>query len=61
MRIFSIFPAVASDSRRCILLRSAAITIREELERGHRYGGEFIGISDSDALKIDIYQVFNDI
>ena len=33
----------------------------EELERGYRYGGEFIGISDSDALKIDIYQVFNDI
>lgn len=33
----------------------------EELEKGYRYGGEFIGISDSDALKIDIYQVFNDI
>lgn len=33
----------------------------EELEEGYRYGGEFIGISDSDALKIDIYQVFNDI
>lgn len=33
----------------------------EELEQGYRYGGEFIGISDTDALKIDIYQVFNDI
>lgn len=24
-------------------------------------GGEFIGISDSNAVKIDIYQVFHDI
>lgn len=33
----------------------------EEIENGYRYGGEFIGISDSDAVKIDIYQVFHDI
>ena len=31
------------------------------LEKGYYYGGEFIGISDSDAVKIDIYQVFHDI
>ena len=33
----------------------------EEQEKGYYYGGEFIGISDSDAVKIDIYQVFHDI
>ena len=32
----------------------------EEQEKGYYYGGEFIGISDSDAVKIDIYQVFYD-
>ena len=31
------------------------------LEKGYYYGGEFIGISDSNAVKIDIYQVFHDI
>ena len=30
----------------------------EEQEKGYYYGGEFIGISDSNAVKIDIYQVF---
>ena len=33
----------------------------EELEDGYRYGGIFIGMSNTDALKIDIYQIFNDI
>ena len=33
----------------------------EEQEKGYYYGGEFIGIADSDAVKIDIYQVFHDI
>lgn len=33
----------------------------EEQEKGYYYGGEFIGISDSDVVKIDIYQVFHDI
>lgn len=33
----------------------------EKLEEGYKYGGEFIGISDTDALKIDIYQIFNDV
>lgn len=27
----------------------------------YKYGCEFIGMSDTDALKIDIYQIFNDI
>lgn len=27
----------------------------------HKYGCEFIGMADTDALKIDIYQIFNDI
>lgn len=36
--------------------------VREEQhEDGYKYGGEFIGMSDTDALKIDIYQIFNDI
>ena len=26
-------------------------------KKGYYYAGEFIGISDSDAVKIDIYQV----
>ncbi len=42
----------------------AAIEIvrREELPDGScKYGGEFIGMSDTDALKIDIYQIFNDV
>jgi hypothetical protein len=37
--------------------------VREEvLEDGtYRYGGIFIGMTDTDALKIDIYQIFNDL
>lgn len=37
------------------------IVRREKTENGYRYGGEFIGMSDTDALKIDIYQIFNDL
>jgi hypothetical protein len=33
----------------------------EKTEDGYRYGGTFIGMSDTDALKIDIYQIFNDL
>lgn len=28
---------------------------------GYHYGCTFIGMTDTDALKIDIYQIFNDI
>lgn len=31
-----------------------------ETEDGYRYGGVFVGLTDTDALKIDIYQIFND-
>lgn len=36
--------------------------IREEsLENGsYKYGAVFIGMSDTDAVKIDIYQIFNE-
>ena len=30
-------------------------------EGGYKYGCRFIGMTDTDALKIDIYQIFNDI
>lgn len=30
-------------------------------EDGYRYGAVFIGMPDTDALKIDIYQMFNDL
>ena len=33
----------------------------EELEDGYKYGGVFIGMTDTDSLKIDIYQIFNDL
>jgi hypothetical protein len=33
----------------------------EKTEDGYHYGGTFIGMSDTDALKIDIYQIFNDL
>lgn len=54
------------DTKICLWSREIVdavleIVHREQLEKGYRYGGEFIGISDTDALKIDIYQVFNDI
>lgn len=27
----------------------------------YKYGCVFVGMSDTDALKIDIYQIFNDV
>lgn len=33
----------------------------EDMEDGYKYGGVFIGMSDTDSLKIDIYQIFNDL
>ena len=30
-------------------------------EQGYHYGAVFIGMTDTDALKIDIYQIFNDL
>lgn len=33
----------------------------EKKEDGYHYGGVFIGMTDTDALKIDIYQIFNDL
>lgn len=33
----------------------------EEVEDGYKYGAVFIGMTDTDALKIDIYQIFNDL
>ncbi len=33
----------------------------DEREDGYHYGAVFIGMTDTDALKIDIYQIFNDL
>lgn len=33
----------------------------EERPDGYHYGGVLIGMSDTDALKIDIYQIFNEL
>ena len=33
----------------------------EETAGGYHYGAGFIGMTDTDALKIDIYQIFNDL
>ena len=33
----------------------------EEKDGYYRYGCVFIGMTDTDALKIDIYQIFNDL
>ena len=33
----------------------------EEVADGYHYGAVFIGMTDTDALKIDIYQIFNDL
>lgn len=33
----------------------------KEVEGGYQYGAVFIGMTDTDALKIDIYQIFNDL
>lgn len=43
---------------------STVLHIVRENDNGngnYSYGGEFIGMSDVDALKIDIYQIFNDV
>lgn len=38
------------------------IVRRQQLPDGtYKYGGSFIGMTDTDALKIDIYQIFNDV
>ena len=38
------------------------IVRREKQEDGsYNYGAVFIGMTDTDALKIDIYQIFNDL
>ncbi len=37
------------------------IVRREDREDGYQYGGVFIGMTDTDALKIDIYQIFNEL
>ncbi len=34
---------------------------REDKPGEYHYGGIFIGMTDTDALKIDIYQIFNDL
>lgn len=36
------------------------IVRRVETADGYHYGGVFIGMTDTDALKIDIYQIFNE-
>jgi predicted nucleic-acid-binding protein len=37
------------------------IVRREEHEDGYQYGAIFIGMNDTDARKIEIYQLFNDV
>ena len=37
------------------------IVRRKDAEGGYEYGAEFIGMTDTDALKIDIYQIFNEL
>lgn len=37
------------------------IVRRADAEGGYHYGASFIGMTDTDALKIDIYQIFNDL
>ena len=33
----------------------------EECDGKHRYGATFIGMTETDALKIEIYQIFNEL
>ena len=33
----------------------------DKTDDGYHYGAVFIGMTDTDALKIDIYQIFNDL
>lgn len=37
------------------------IVRRDNAKEGYTYGAEFIGMTDTDALKIDIYQIFNEL
>ena len=37
------------------------IVRREKVDDTYRYGCIFIGMTEADALKIDIYQIFNDL
>lgn len=37
------------------------IVRREDASGEYHYGAVFIGMTDTDALKIDIYQIFNDL
>lgn len=37
------------------------IVRREEKDGAYNYGGIFIGMTETDSLKIDIYQIFNDL
>ena len=37
------------------------IVRRKEVDGVFEYGAEFIGMTDTDALKIDIYQIFNEL
>lgn len=33
----------------------------EPLKEGYRYGGVFVEMTETDELKVDIYQIFNDL
>ena len=37
------------------------IVRRNDTENGYQYGATFVGMTETDALKIDIYQIFNDL
>jgi hypothetical protein len=37
------------------------IVRREKTDNGYQYGAVFIGMTDTDALKIEIYQIFNEV
>ena len=39
----------------------AVIEIVRRTDSEDHYGAVFIGMTDTDALKIDIYQIFNDL
>ena len=50
------------DTRIQIWTKEVEIVRRDALpEGGYKYGCRFIGMTDTDALKIDIYQIFNDL
>ena len=36
------------------------IVRREKKENGYYYGGLFVGMTDTDAMKIEIYRMFNE-